>query len=180
MSPSQNPRISLPNMAVPVVRVALSQMQRTYFFHEIIYVFFCVCLNREAQPREFVFDDLCQFLETNSWSLKTEFLEILNFRSRATGPCMSRREIKIDVWKYIRPYLMGLGAVLEKKLAHPNRELSHTLYVCVWVSYTYTYLNVCTHKCQYGFKFHFFHFRIPSMFKYCKQCPIRFFPSDSC
>mmetsp|Transcript_95190 Transcript_95190/g.139016 ORF Transcript_95190/g.139016 Transcript_95190/m.139016 type:complete len:157 (+) Transcript_95190:140-610(+) len=118
MSPSQNPRISLPNMAVPVVRVALSQMQRTYFFHEIIYVFFCVCLNREAQPRGFVFDDLCQFLETNSWSLKTEFLEIWNFRSRATGPCMSRREIKIDVWKYNRDMVIDPYAFLEQKLAH--------------------------------------------------------------
>jgi len=29
---------------------------------------------------------------------------------------MSRREIKIDVWKYIRPILMGLGAVFEEKL----------------------------------------------------------------
>jgi len=36
---------------------------------------------------------------------------------------MSRREIKIDVWKYIRPILMGLGAVLEKKLDNQDRAL---------------------------------------------------------
>ena len=35
----------------------------------------------------------------------------------------SRREIKIDVWKYIRPILMGLGAVLEKKLDNQDRAL---------------------------------------------------------
>ena len=34
---------------------------------------------------------------------------------------MSRRKIKIDVWKYIRPILMGLGAVLEEKLDNQDR-----------------------------------------------------------
>jgi len=43
-----------------------------------------------------------QFLETNSVSLKTESLKIGNFWLRVIGPCMSRREITIDVWKYIR------------------------------------------------------------------------------
>ena len=36
---------------------------------------------------------------------------------------MSRREIKSDVWKNIRPILMGLGAVLEKKLDNQDRAL---------------------------------------------------------
>ena len=36
---------------------------------------------------------------------------------------MFRREIKIDVWKYIRPILMVLGAVLEKKLDNQDRAL---------------------------------------------------------
>jgi len=36
---------------------------------------------------------------------------------------MSRRKIKIDVWKYIRPILMGLGAVLEEKLDSKDRAL---------------------------------------------------------
>jgi len=38
-------------------------------------------------------------------------------------PCMSRRKIKIDVWKYIRPILMGLGAILEEKLDDQDRAL---------------------------------------------------------
>ena len=69
------------------------------------------------------FDDFGQFLETKSWSLKTEFMGVGNFWSRVIGNCMSRREIKIDVWKYIRPILMGLGAVLEKKLDNLDRAL---------------------------------------------------------
>jgi len=36
------------------------------------------------------FDDFGQFLETNSLSLKAEFLEIGNVRLREIGPCMSR------------------------------------------------------------------------------------------
>jgi len=36
---------------------------------------------------------------------------------------MSRREINIDVWKYFRPILMGLGAVLEEKLDNQDRAL---------------------------------------------------------
>ena len=68
-----------------------------------------------AQPRDFFLMIFCQFLETNSWSLKTEFLEIRNFWLRVIGSCMSHREIKIDVWKYIRLILMGLVAVLAVK-----------------------------------------------------------------
>jgi hypothetical protein len=49
------------------------------------------------------------------------------------GHCMSCREIKIDVWKYICPILMGLGAVLEKKLDDQDRALrrvvADTLYL---------------------------------------------------
>jgi len=37
-----------------------------------------------------------------TWCLKTEFLEIGTFWLKIIGLCMSRREIKIDVWKYIR------------------------------------------------------------------------------
>jgi len=36
---------------------------------------------------------------------------------------MSHGEIKIDVWKHLRPILMGLGAVLEKKLDNQDRAL---------------------------------------------------------
>jgi len=76
-----------------------------------------------VQPRDFFLDDFCQFLETNVWSSKTEFLKIANFRLRVIGPCMSRREIKSHVWKYTRPILMGLGAVLVKRLDNQNRAL---------------------------------------------------------
>ena len=36
---------------------------------------------------------------------------------------MSRREVKIEVWKYTRPILIGLGAVLQKKLDNQDRAL---------------------------------------------------------
>jgi len=36
---------------------------------------------------------------------------------------MSRREIKIDVRKYTRPILIGLSAVLQKKLDNQDRAL---------------------------------------------------------
>jgi len=36
---------------------------------------------------------------------------------------MCRREIKIDLWKCIRPILLGLGAVLEEKLNNQDRAL---------------------------------------------------------
>ena len=51
--------------------------------------------------------------------MKTEFLRIGNFWLRVIG----RQEIKDDVWKYIRPVLMGLGAILEKKLDNQDRAL---------------------------------------------------------
>ena len=69
-----------------------------------------------AQPCDFFFDDVGQFLKTNFWSLNTEFLEIGNFRLRVLVLCTSLREINIDVWKYFPPIFMGLGAVLEEKL----------------------------------------------------------------
>ena len=40
---------------------------------------------------------------------------------------MSRREIKIDVWKYIHLILMGLSAVLEKTLEDKYRALRPVL-----------------------------------------------------
>jgi len=48
-------------------------------------------------PAIIFLDDFCQFLQTNSWPLKTEFLEMGNFRSRDMAHCMTRREIKIDL-----------------------------------------------------------------------------------
>jgi len=43
---------------------------------------------------------------------------------------MSRWEMNIDVWKYFRPILMGLGAVLEEKLDNQDRALRpYTFYV---------------------------------------------------
>jgi len=36
----------------------------------------------------------------------------------------ARLDIKIDVWKYIWDMMIGLGAVLEEKLAHPDPTCS--------------------------------------------------------
>ena len=66
------------------------------------------------------FEDFNQFLETDFWSLKTEFLEIGNFVIRPDSPYLFRREVKIDMWKYIRTIIMGLAAVWKEKLAHPQ------------------------------------------------------------
>jgi hypothetical protein len=46
-------------------------------------------------------------------------------RPDCSGP--SRREVKIDVWKYFQTIVMGLCAVSEpeQKLAHPDHVLSH-------------------------------------------------------
>ena len=43
-------------------------------------------------------------------------------RHDCSGP--SRREVRIDVWKYLQTIVMGLYAVSEQKLAHPHRVLS--------------------------------------------------------
>ena len=43
---------------------------------------------------------------------------------------MSRRQIKIDVWKYICLILMGLAAVLEKKLDNQDRVLQLCVFLC--------------------------------------------------
>ena len=72
----------------------------------------------------FLFDDFGQFLERNSLSLNREFLKIEKFRLRVIGPCTSRLEIKIDMWKYIC-LIVGLGAVLEKKLDDQDRAPGH-------------------------------------------------------
>jgi len=45
------------------------------------------------------------------------------------GP--SRREVKIDVWKYLQTIVMGLYAVCEQTIAHPDRVLSlRTMRMC--------------------------------------------------
>ena len=61
-----------------------------------------------AQPREFFFDDFLLIFGKISWSSKTEFLGILNFKKtvrsvtgRVSSTFLSLREVKIDVWKYI-------------------------------------------------------------------------------
>jgi len=66
-----------------------------------------------------------------SLSCKTEFLEIQNFKKlgvHVTGrpDCsgLSRQEVKIDVWNYPQTIVMGLYAVCEQKLAHPDCVLS--------------------------------------------------------
>jgi len=41
--------------------------------------------------------------------LRKKFLEIGTFWSKVIRPCMSRREIKIDVWKYICPIDLMIG-----------------------------------------------------------------------
>jgi len=60
----------------------------------------------------------------------TEFLEIHNFkklgvyvtvRPNCSGP--SRREVKIDVQKYLQTIVMGLYAVCEEKLDNQDRAL---------------------------------------------------------
>jgi len=43
-------------------------------------------------------------------------------RPDCSGP--SRREVTIDVWKYLQTIVMGLYAVLGQKLAHPDLVLS--------------------------------------------------------
>jgi len=64
-------------------------------------------------------------------SCKIEFVEIQNFTKLAvhvTGKpdCsgLSSREVKTDMWKYFQTIVMGLYAVCEQKLAHPDRVLS--------------------------------------------------------
>jgi len=38
---------------------------------------------------------------------------------------LSRREVKIDVWKYLKTIVMGLYAVCEEKLDNQHRALRH-------------------------------------------------------
>jgi len=69
-----------------------------------------------VQPRDYYFhDNLGQFLEANSWSSKTEFLEIGNFWLlvvvRVKIRALSHREIMFHVWKYIRTIIIGQYAV---------------------------------------------------------------------
>jgi len=49
-------------------------------------------------------------------------------RPNYSGP--SQREVKNDMWNYLQTVVMGLYAVCEQKLAHPDRALSlfHTKY----------------------------------------------------
>ena len=69
-----------------------------------------------VQPRDYYFhDNLGQFLEANSWSSKTEFLEIGNFWLlvvvRVKIRALSHREIMFHVWKYIRTIIIDQYAV---------------------------------------------------------------------
>jgi len=84
----------------------------------------CVChfinSTQPPSPEIFLFDDFGQFLERNSVSLNREYLEIGKFRLRVIGPCTSSSEIK----KYIC-LIVGLGAVLEKKLDDQDRAPGH-------------------------------------------------------
>ena len=69
--------------------------------------------------------------------LGTEFLEIRNFK-KLGGAWLgdptarpSRREVRIDVWKYLQTVVMGLYAICEQKLAHSDRVLSPDLCVAL-------------------------------------------------
>jgi len=82
--------------------------------------------NVEMMTIERTLNNSCsQSLAGSGPPLQTEFVEIGNLRLRVIGPCMFRREIKIDAGKYTRPVLMGLCAVssLEKKQDNQERAL---------------------------------------------------------
>jgi len=92
-----------------------------------------------VQPREFFFDDLLSIFGKISLSCKTEFLEIQNckkLRVHVTGSLdcsgLFRREVTIDVWKYLQTIDMGLYAVCAKKLASPDRVLSPNINATGW------------------------------------------------
>jgi len=79
----------------------------------------------------FFFDDFLSIFGKNVLVLKDRILGKQEFpktgsyvtgRPDCSGP--SRREVKIDVWKYLQTIVMGLYAVSEQKLAHPDRVLS--------------------------------------------------------
>jgi len=81
-----------------------------------------------AQPREFFFDDFLLIFGKISWSSKTEFLGILNFKktvrsvtARVSGTFQSLREVKIDVQKCIGTMTMSLNAVLRRFLGIHDR-----------------------------------------------------------
>jgi len=84
-----------------------------------------------AQPSDFFLMILCRFLKKNVLVLRDRILRNTEYqktgsyvtgRPNCSGP--SCREVKIDVWKYIQTIVMGLYAVCEQKLAHPDRVLS--------------------------------------------------------
>jgi len=82
-----------------------------------------------VQPREFFL--LISIFGKNVLVLKNKILGstelqkagiYMTGRPDCTGP--SRREVKIDVWKYLQTIGMGLCAVSEQKLAHPDLVIS--------------------------------------------------------
>jgi len=77
------------------------------------------------------FDDFWSIFEKKVLVLKDTILGNAEFQKSGSyvtgrhdysGP--SRREVKIDAWKYLQTIVMGLYAVSEQKLAHPDRVLS--------------------------------------------------------
>jgi len=85
---------------------------------------------RGAAPR-FVFDDFWSIFGKNILVLNDGILgntEIQKTGSYVTGKpdCSgpSCREVKIDVWKYLQTIVMGLDAICEQTLVHPDRIFS--------------------------------------------------------
>jgi len=85
-----------------------------------------------VRRRRFFFDDFLWIFGEKFLVLKSRILG--NTEVQKTGPYVtgrpnnlrpSRREVKNDLSYYLHSIVMGLYAVSDQKLAHPNRALSH-------------------------------------------------------
>jgi len=95
----------------------------------------------------------CRFLEKNHG------LEKLNSWKDGISKNWELRDLetqvfgavsKNDVWKYLRTVVMGLYAVCEQKLAHPDRVLS-LLFIhvaCLRMCILFYFYFVCQHVCM--------------------------------
>jgi len=79
-----------------------------------------------VQPLEYLFEDFWEIFGKKFLADRilgnTEFQKTVMYvtgRKELSGSC--RRKMKIDVWKYLQTIFMGLYAVSEQKLAHPDR-----------------------------------------------------------
>ena len=73
-----------------------------------------------------------QSVETDSWSLKPEFSEIVNFRLRPDGPSTSRREMMIDVFSRLNTIFIGVGAICRISLDYHSRTPSPENLLNLW------------------------------------------------